>query len=204
MGIIRYYNIQKDLHRQIQENLILNDILKMKETNIFFRHAIFMALLLCSFSCFGCNNSISRNATAETSASFDEIGQKNSSTEFDDDRPTYAKLQQELDSMEIYNDTIIYGYWFEPHAACFHNIFLHKDYTYEFTDPSNNDESGSCKIWRGTFSIEGDVIILHSEEPWFKIYDKSFDGKLYHRSNGTNFYLTDKKEALIYFVKGSD
>ena len=32
----------------------------------------------------------------------------------------------------------------------------------------------------------------------------SIDGRLFHKHNGTNFYLTDSKEEVFYIVKGSD
>ncbi len=32
-------------------------------------------------------------------------------------RPIYTQLKKELDSIEIYNDSIIYVFWFQPHAG---------------------------------------------------------------------------------------
>ena len=32
-------------------------------------------------------------------------------------RPVYDRLLAELDSTEIYDDNILYGYWFKPHEA---------------------------------------------------------------------------------------
>ena len=46
--------------------------------------------------------------------------------------PITDMLYAELDSADIYNDSILYGYWFKPHEACVVNIFFHKDNTYEF------------------------------------------------------------------------
>ncbi len=46
--------------------------------------------------------------------------------------PVYKKLIQELDTTEIYDDSIIYGYWFKPHEANSVNVFFHKDGTFEF------------------------------------------------------------------------
>ena len=51
---------------------------------------------------------------------------------YQSDRPVYDQLVQELDSTEIYNDSIIYGYWFKPHEACYFNLFLHIDNTFVF------------------------------------------------------------------------
>ena len=41
-------------------------------------------------------------------------------------RPIYSQLRRELDSTEIYNDSVVYGYWFQAHAATFVNLFLRK------------------------------------------------------------------------------
>ena len=49
---------------------------------------------------------------------------------YQSDRPVYDQLLQELESPEIYNDSIIYGYWFKHHEACYFHLFLHVDNTF--------------------------------------------------------------------------
>jgi hypothetical protein len=48
-------------------------------------------------------------------------------------------------------------------------------------------------------TINGEVITLASDEGW----DDHFNGGMYYKNNGSNFYLTDKEDGL-YLVKGSD
>lgn len=116
------------------------------------------------------------------------------------DHPITDRLYAELDSAEVYNDSILYGYWFKPHEACYVNIFFHKDDTYEFKyyDVDKND-SIIEKLKKGKFAFDGKAITLESDEEW----DDYFNGVMYYKQNGTNFYLTDKEEGL-YLVKGSD
>lgn len=114
--------------------------------------------------------------------------------------PIYDRLLTELDSTEIYNDSILCGYWFQPHAASAINIFFHKDNTYEFKYCKNGEGDEVISILKkGIYTINGEVITLTSDEGW----DDYFNGVIYYKSNGTNYYLTDKKEGF-YLVKGSD
>ena len=114
--------------------------------------------------------------------------------------PITDMLYAELDSAEIYNDSILYGYWFKPHEACDVNIFFHKDNTYEFKyyEVGKGDEIIN-KNKKGSFTFDGKVIKLTSDEGW----NDYFNGVMYYKHNGTNYYLTDKGEGL-YLVKGSD
>ena len=116
------------------------------------------------------------------------------------DHPITDKLYAELDSADVYNDKVLYGYWFKPHEANYVNIFFHKDNTYEFkyyeVDKDNNIID---KFKKGRFTIDGEVITLNSDEGW----DDIFNGVMYYKYNGTNHYLTDKDGGL-YLVKGSD
>ena len=114
--------------------------------------------------------------------------------------PIHDRLLKELDSTEIYNDSILCGYWFQPHAACVINIFFHKDNTYEFKYCKNgkNDEVIDI-LKKGRFTINGEVITLDSDEGW----DDYFNGVMYYKYNGTNHYLTDQNDGF-YLVKGSD
>lgn len=116
------------------------------------------------------------------------------------DHPITDRLYAELDSSEVYNDSILYGYWFKPHEACYVNIFFHKDDTYEFKYYEvGKDDSIIEKLKKGKFAFDGKVITLESDEGW----NDYFNGVMYYKHNGTNFYLTDKEEGL-YLVKGSD
>ena len=114
--------------------------------------------------------------------------------------PITDMLYAELDSADVYNDSILYGYWFKPHEACDVNIFFHKDNTYEFKyyEVGKGDEIIN-KNKKGSFTFDGKVIKLTSDEGW----NDYFNGVMYYKHNGTNYYLTDKGEGL-YLVKGSD
>ena len=107
--------------------------------------------------------------------------------------PIYSQLRKELDSTEIYNDSIIYGYWFQPHAAASVNLFLHKNGEFDM-------KYCDVKI-KGTFVLDRHIIRMKPDGDWGEI---SIDGRLFHKHNGTNFYLTDSKEEVFYIVKGSD
>jgi hypothetical protein len=114
-------------------------------------------------------------------------------SEIESERPVYDRLLLELDSTEIYNDSIIYGYWFQPHAALEVNLFLHKNGRFEFK---------KCDVTKkGTFMIDGYMVALIADDGWG---DEPFDGRVFHKHNGTNFYLTDSNENYLYLVKGSD
>ncbi len=107
--------------------------------------------------------------------------------------PIYSQLRKELDSTEIYNDSIIYGYWFQPHAAASVNLFLHKNGVFDM-------KYCDVKI-KGTFVLDRHIIRMKPDGDWGEI---SIDGRLFYKHNGTNFYLTDSKEEVFYLVKGSD
>ena len=116
------------------------------------------------------------------------------------EHPITDRLYAELDSSEVYNDSILYGYWFKPHEAFAVNIFFHKDNTYEFKYYQvDKNDSIIDKFKEGRFTIADGLISLKSEDGW----DDYFNGVMYYKHNGTNFYLTDKEEGL-YLVKGSD
>ena len=116
------------------------------------------------------------------------------------EHPVLDQLSAELDSDEIYDDGIIYGYWFKPHEANAVNIFLHKNNTFELQYYIVDGNDSIIYLFRkGTFTNEGNTIKLSSDDGW----DKSFDGVLYYDNNGTNSYLADKN-GLFYLVKGSD
>jgi hypothetical protein len=61
------------------------------------------------------------------------------------------------------------------------------------------DDSIIEKQKKGKFAFDGKMITLESDEGW----NDYFNGVIYYKHNGTNFYLTDKEEGL-YLVKGSD
>ena len=117
------------------------------------------------------------------------------------DHPITDRLYAELDSSEVYNDSILYGYWFKPHEANAVNVFFHKNGRFEFKYYLvDKDDNIIDKFKRGKYSINDDEIRLVADDGWD---EKVFNGVMYHKYNGTNYFLTDKEEGL-YLVKGSD
>ncbi len=52
--------------------------------------------------------------------------------------PILDKLLTELDSTEIYDGSLLYGYWFKPHEACAVNIIFRRTRIFPWltsTDP---------------------------------------------------------------------
>lgn len=119
------------------------------------------------------------------------------------DNPIYDRLLAELDSTEIYDDSIIYGYWFKPLDACAVNVFFHKDGTFEFKFYIvENDSTITDVVKKGTYTI-GDEDV--NKTCLIKMVDDDglFFGKMYRKHNRTHYYLTNKRGDL-YLVKGSD
>ncbi len=127
--------------------------------------------------------------------------ESDSATAVVSDHPITDMLYAELDSADVYDDAVIQGYWFKPHEACYVNVFFHKDNTFKYKYYTvDNDDETTDHIKKGTYSIDGEVIRLVADDGWD---GKEFDGVMYHKSNGTNYYLTDK-DGDLYLVKGSD
>lgn len=121
--------------------------------------------------------------------------------------PIYDRLLTELDSNEIYQDTILYGYWFKPHEACAVNIFFHKDDTYEFKYYIvENDTTIVDVVKKGSFIVgspdanQTRYIRLNNADGWG---DNNFRGVIKYSKINSRFCLTDEKSNL-YLVKGSD
>ena len=121
--------------------------------------------------------------------------------------PIYRQLLEELDSTEIFNDSIIYGYWFKPHEASAVNIFFHKNGTFEFKYYiAENDTTIIDVVKKGTFSVgEADinhqsVITLVADDGWD---NNVFNGRLLHK-RWRFFYSLENKESGLHLVKGSD
>ena len=136
----------------------------------------------------------------------DDVASENTLTDIEEDtsaifeHPVTEQLYAELDSDEVYDEKVLFGYWFKPHEANAVNIFLHKDYTYEFNYYIVNEKDSIIKLFKkGTFAFDGKVIKLSAPEGW----DKAYNGELYYDHNGINAFLTDKTESF-YLVKGSD
>lgn len=111
----------------------------------------------------------------------------------------HERLLEELDSTEIYDGSIIYGFWFKPHEACAVNVFFHKDKTFEFMYYETPDDTTIVDVVKkGTFTMNGDTIKMVSYDGW---NPKWFDGVMYRKWNKTNYYLTDNKGTL-FLVKG--
>jgi hypothetical protein len=123
------------------------------------------------------------------------------------DNPIYDRLLAELDSTEIYDDSILYGYWFKPHEACAVNIFFHKNGRFEFKYYIVENDTTIIDVEKkGTFKIgEADVnkarvVTMVADDGWD---GNVFNGTIHYRCNRTHYYLEDKKSGL-YLVKGSD
>lgn len=121
--------------------------------------------------------------------------------------PIYDRLLTELDSNEIFQDTILYGYWFKPHEACAVNIFFHKDGTYEFKYYIvENDTTIVDVVKKGSFIVgfpdanQTRYITLNNADGWG---DSNFRGVIKYSKINSRFCLTDEKSNL-YLVKGSD
>ena len=115
------------------------------------------------------------------------------------EHPITDLLYAELDTSEVYNDSIIQGYWFKPHEASAVNVFFHKDNTFEFKFYTvDKADKITDQFKKGTYTINGDEIRLVADDGW-----EVFDGVMYHKHNGTNYYMTDKTGDM-YLVKGSD
>ena len=109
------------------------------------------------------------------------------------------RLYLEFDSAEIYNDSIIKGYWFKAHEAPWVNVFFHKDNTFEFNFYTVNRDKEVIDLFRkGTYTIDGYAIRMVADEGW---EGTDFDGILFHKHNGTNYVLTDKYSSF-FMVKG--
>ena len=163
----------------------------MKKLFLFILFIIFIGCLIC---CPSFREEETEVASENTLVDYEE----NSSSEFE--HPITEQLYAELDSDEVYDDKVLFGYWFKPHEANAVNIFLHKNYTYEFNYYIVNEKDSVIQLFKkGTFTFDGRVIKLSSAEGW----DKTFNGELYCDHNELNGYLTDKTESF-YLVKGSD
>lgn len=121
--------------------------------------------------------------------------------------PILDSLLTELDSFEIYNGSVIYGYWFKPHEASAVNIIFHKDGHFEFKYYIvENDTTIIDVIKNGTYTVSDmdasktRIVNMKADEGWD---EKVFKGTLQYKNNGTNFYLSDEESGL-YLVKGSD
>ena len=160
------------------------------------KHVIPTILLFAAFALTACKNGTQKVVSQEVEVDSTDIVSS----------PIYHQLLEELDSTEIYDDSILYGYWFKPHEACDVNIFFHKNGRFEFKYYIvKNDTTIIDVVKKGTFTIgkrgtnKSRAITMVSDRGW----DEFFNGVMYYKHNGTNFYLTDKKEGL-YLVKGSD
>lgn len=128
------------------------------------------------------------------------VSQKDASTQNTDIQSNlYERLMEELDSTEVYDGSIIYGFWFKPHEGCAVNVFFYKDKTFEFMYYETPDDTTIVDVVKkGTFTMNGDTIKMVSYDGW---NPKWFDGVMYRKWNKTNYYLTDNKGTL-FLVKG--
>ena len=119
------------------------------------------------------------------------------------EHPIYDQLREEMDSTEIYDDNIIYGMWFEPHGAT-HNIIFHKNHTFKYnTFDFPDDETVKDTIIEGTFTLEGDSIVMTSHNGW--VMKLRYWKRWKAQKNDDTKYLTGNDDIWeYYFVKGSD
>ena len=158
---------------------------------------VLIILALICIACLICCPSFRENEGEDLPEDYDYVEED---TLVEMEHTVLDQLSAELDSDEIYDDGVLYGYWFKPHEANAVNIFLHKNNTYEFRYYIVDENDSVINLFRkGTFIVEGKAIKLSSDDGW----NSYFDGILYYDGNGTNFYLEDKNQQF-YLVKGSD
>ena len=153
-------------------------------------------LLLAVLSLTACKNGIQKVEHQEVEVDSSDIESSSS---------IYQQLLTELDSAEVYDDSMLYGYWFKPHEAYDVNIFFHKNGRFEFKYYIvENDTTIIDVVKKGTFKIgEADVnkarvVTMISDDGWD---GNVFNGIIHYRCNRTHYYLENKKSGL-YLVKG--
>lgn len=160
---------------------------------------LFWALII-TLGLSSCNNRVIQNQHIIDSDSIMAMNNKS----------IYDRLLEELDSTEIYNDSILYGYWYEPHAASAVNIFFHKNGRFEFKYfYMENDSTAVDVIKVGIFSVSNTdknkdrVITLKADNGWDeKIFDGlTFNGIIQYKNNNTSYYLS-KPNIGLFLVKG--
>ena len=93
--------------------------------------------------------------------------------------------------------------WFEPHGAT-HNIIFHKNHTFKYnTCEFPDEENMKDTIIEGTFTLEGDSIVMTSHNGW--IMKLRYWKRWKAQKNDDTKYLTGNDDKWeYYFVKGSD
>lgn len=127
---------------------------------------------------------------------------QNPKTSMDEIRESQGKMLANVHShvtkgYESVADSAIVGYWFEPHAACFHNITFYKDKRFEYK--CSKDKQGDVPTIRGTYLVKGDTIVLSTDYGWD---GTPVNGIMLHKWNGTNEFLTNQEDCM-YLVKGN-
>lgn len=109
------------------------------------------------------------------------------------------QIYKELDSCDVFNSHIIYGWWFTPHEACDKNLFLHTNDTFEFKDYKVTETGDVTEIYKtGKFQVEDDFLFLEGSDGWtyyFKIIES--DGQKYitrKEGDGYEYYLVKGTE----------
>lgn len=112
------------------------------------------------------------------------------------------QLYQELDSVDVYNDEVLRGYWFKPHEASHVNIFFHQNNMFEINYYIATPDNLTRNMYKtGTYKQIGDSIFLRSKDGW--------ELSIRHwrpRDREDGFYITKgtKPNWDIYLVKGSN
>lgn len=141
----------------------------------------------------------SKQETAPTAPSIDKDSVYTGTIQ----HPILDQLLEELDSTEVYDNNVIYGMWFEPHAAP-HHIIFHKDQSFEYSTFEFPNDSDIIDITiTGKFKVEGDSVYLWNDKGW----KLSFRYSTVRKGEKMKYLTRDKgkDEAWAYFfVKGSD
>ena len=175
------------------------------------RKLFFLALMLTIIT-YSCGQKPASSATSDNDSLSQDTTMTTTSTKPDEvkllgegNRPLGSvtkMLFNEFDSADVYNDNILYGYWFKPHEASYVNIYFHKNNIFEmkyYTTSTTGDVENIYKT--GTFMVKGDSVYLTSADGW-KLSVRYWDPW----KNGAGKYLTKNEHQAdeIYLVKGSD
>lgn len=115
---------------------------------------------------------------------------------------TRDMLLEDLDSAEINDRSVLYGYWFKPHEASAVNIIFKKNNTFVMRDYEIEDDDHIIYYERiGTFELKEDSVYMSSKDGWYLSLGYWNDSE----NTGKYLSLDDKNSVtgLRYFlVKG--
>lgn len=118
-------------------------------------------LVLCFLSCSSTNNGKAKQQEERCDSSY----QKETEDTISETTLINKFLKTELSEDEIYNDSILYGFWFKPHEASSVNIFFHKDKTFHMSNYYVNSQNEIVTVsHEGHFEVKNDSVYLHSKD----------------------------------------